>query len=114
MLAVKRKPGLSRTRDRRSRSDGARSSSPSGASPARFAARTERPSARWKSINDMMLPVTRLEHFPAKCEAVRQPKSGLPDFGHSSKRPKSETSDFGWKCDQLMNLDRDAGKRHGR
>ncbi len=26
-----------------------------------------------------------------------QPKSGLPDFGHSLARPKSETSDFGWE-----------------
>src|SRR6266849_3092821 len=26
----------------------------------------------------------------------RQPKSGLPDFGHPIERPKSETSDFGW------------------
>src|SRR5882757_9781711 len=26
-----------------------------------------------------------------------QPKSGLPDFGRLQDRPKSETSDFGWR-----------------
>jgi FAD/FMN-containing dehydrogenase/Fe-S oxidoreductase len=36
-----------------------------------------------------------------------QPNSGLPEFGHSKARPKSETSDFGWRDGEGASPDSD-------
>jgi hypothetical protein len=32
-----------------------------------------------------------------------QPNSGLPEFGHFTNWPKSETSDFGWRVGEGVN-----------
>jgi hypothetical protein len=47
-------------------------------------------------------PLTQPNLRHAQCSPLPQPKSGIPDFGHTIGRPKSETSDFGWERAQIQ------------